>query len=227
MIKNTSILCLKQSPSAGIKKSHFHLCHFFKASNHSRAAFLTFESSAAQIKLSQIAIISHQGFPTEKKPQINTVSRIRNLTLLQNILGNKRNGGKQSRSSDRKRRVKWSHDSAAAPGTPGILLEQNKPPPFTGCQLFHGKKPWEKLLLCRGLQICSFLSLRENSPHSAEAKKELEPPVLHCKCFCSSSFLPPPKSLCAVRIVGQRVGFIQYHIFYGMCDWEFVRFESH
>lgn len=105
------------------------------------------------------------------------MSRIRNLTLAQNILGNKRNCGKQSRSSDRKRRVKCSHNSAAAPGTPGILLEQNKPPPFTGCQLFHGKKknkPWEKPLLSRGLQICSFLSLRESSPHSAVAKKKME-----------------------------------------------------
>lgn len=188
MIKDTSVLCLKQSPSAGIKKFHFHLCHFFKASNHSRAAFLTFESSAAQIKLSQIAIISHQGFPTEKKPQINTVSRIRNLTLVQNILGNKRNCGKQSRPSDRTRRVKWSHNSAAAPGTPGILLEQNKPSPFTGCQFFHGKKPWEKPILSRGLHICSFLSLRENSPHSAGAQKKLE----SCLLRCTTSVATPP-----------------------------------
>lgn len=67
MIKNTFILCLKESTLAEIRKSHFHLCHFFKPSNHSKAALLTFESSAAQIKLSQIAIISHQGFPTEEK----------------------------------------------------------------------------------------------------------------------------------------------------------------
>lgn len=50
--KNTFVLCLTQSTSAEIRKSHFHLCHFLKPSNHSEAALLTFESSAAQIKLS-------------------------------------------------------------------------------------------------------------------------------------------------------------------------------
>jgi len=50
--KNTFVLCHTQSASAEIRKSHFHLCHFLKPSNYSEAALLTFESSAAQIKLS-------------------------------------------------------------------------------------------------------------------------------------------------------------------------------
>lgn len=93
MIKNTFILCLKESTLVEIRKSHFHLCHFFKPSNHSKAALLTFESSAAQIKLSQIAIISHQGFPTEKKKnkkQINTMSHIKSQRLVQNVFWEKK-----------------------------------------------------------------------------------------------------------------------------------------
>jgi len=120
---------LPQSIFAEIKKSHFHLCHFFKPSNHSRAALLTFESSAAQIKLSQIAIISHQGFPTEKKEKNHKLTQChlsevkgwyRPLSGITEIAENK------SRTSRRDRReCKGAAPLQQLHALQGSLLEQN------------------------------------------------------------------------------------------------------
>lgn len=163
--KNTFVLCLTQSTFAEIRKSHFHLYHFFKPSNHSKTALLTFESSAVQIKLSWITIISHQGFPTEKKKKSHnaTYQNSKAEVLVRNIFRNKKDCRKHKQKI--RKRMEWNghmppQQFHALQHTPHYsqmqfsLWEKKK----RGGRV-RGKSSWA----CSRLAL--LLTLRENCPH--------------------------------------------------------------